>query len=249
MKTLLIAARQPLALVVLVVAIFTGLTVANWMLPLGVAIYIVAVVLASRDPALTTAAQRSVAFAGLTSKTFRSIIDEIDRSQREVERSASQAGGSLTRLLQSVITQTRELVEQAHELGRKGQIIEEYMETVNPQQIQSQIDNIDNQIVRTTDSYTIQQLQETRQALVDRQNNAQALQTYIGRIMAQLQNIDANLDNVLSEVVRLRTADMVSADSASNQVAQRLNDLNTDMTAFQHVLDTALVQSGATMTP
>jgi hypothetical protein len=39
---------------------------------------------------------------------------------------------------------------------------------------------------------------------------------------------------------------MVSADSASNQVAQRLSDLNADMDAFQQVLDTALVQSGAT---
>jgi hypothetical protein len=67
--------------------------------------------------------------------------------------------------------------------------------------------------------------------------------------MAQLQNICANLNNVLSETVRLRTADAVSADSTSNQVADRLRDLNADMSAFQTMLDTALVQSGATPTP
>lgn len=249
MKTLLIAARQPLAVAVLIVAIFTGLTVASWMLPLGIVVYIVATVLAARDPTLATAAQRSAAFARLTSPTFRTIIDEIDRSQREVERSAAQASGPLAKLLQSVITQTRDLVQQAHELANKGQIIEQYLAAANIGQLQQQINQIDDQIARTTDGYTLQQLQETRQALVDRQDNAQALQTYIGRIMAQLQNIDANLDNVLAEVVRLRTADMVSADSASNQVAQRLSDLNADMDAFQRVLDTALVQSGATAMP
>src|SRR3712207_8654664 len=61
------------------------------------------------------------------------------------------------------------------------------------------INQVDGQLARTGDSYTIQQLQETRQALVDRQNNAQALDTYIRRINAQLQNISANLENVRSE--------------------------------------------------
>ncbi len=68
----------------------------------------------------------------------------------------------------------------------------------------------------------------------------------MGRILAQLQNISASLDNVLAETVRLRTADAVSADTATNQVAQRLSDLKSDMDAFQMVLDTALAQSRAT---
>ncbi|MFP4435782.1 MAG: hypothetical protein ACLFVO_00910 [Chloroflexaceae bacterium] len=246
MKTLLIAARRPLALAVLVVAVLTGLTIVNWMLPLGIAVYVVAVLLASRDSNLVVEAQRSASMSHYTSAAFRTIIEEIDRSQREVERSAAQGGGPMKKLFDSIIAQTQELVQQAHELARKGQIIEQYQATINFSQLQGQIDQIDNQIARTTDDYTLQQLQGTRQALVSRQQNAQALETYVGRIHAQLQNIDANLDNVHAEVIRLRTADMVSVDSASNQVAQRLSDLNADMDAFQQVLDTALVQSGAT---
>ncbi len=247
MRTLLMAARSPLPLIVLAVAILSGLTMTDWMLPLGIVVYIAAIVLASRDPRLAAAAQRSASLAQYSSASFRAVIEEIDRSQREVERAASQASGPLSKLLQSIIQQTRELVEQAHELARKGQMIEQYQSTVNAGQLQSQIDTIDQQIARTTDDYTLRQLHETRKALVDRQHNGQALETYIGRINAQLQNIDANLDNVLAEVVRLRTADMVSADSASNQVTQRLSDLNADMDAFQRVLDTAMVQTGATV--
>jgi chromosome segregation ATPase len=244
MQTLLLALRQPLAIAVLLAAIFTGLTVANWMLPLGVVVYGLVVFLKLRDPALAQQSARSAAFARLTSPTFRTMIAAIDRAQREIERSTAQTAGPLAHLLQSIDLQTRELVHQAHELARKGQVIEEYLSAVNYRQIQDQINQIDSQIAHTSDSYTVQQLQETRMALVDRQSNAQALETYIGRINAQLQNINANLENVLAETVRLRTADAVSVNSTSNDVATRLNALNSDMDAFQRVLDTALVQSG-----
>ena len=75
--------------------------------------------------------------------------------------------------------------------------------------------------------------------------NVRDLDTYIGRISAQLQNISASLDNVLAETVRLRTADAASANSTTRQVARRLADLKSDMDAFQAVLDTALARSGA----
>jgi DNA repair exonuclease SbcCD ATPase subunit len=243
MTNLLHAARQPLNLAVLVAALLGGLFSALWLLPLGLVIYCVVIVLAARDPAMSSVVQNSARIAAvskITSPTFRAMIDDIDRSQREVERSASQAEPALARLLGNVASQTRELVNQAHELAGKGQAIETYLATINYRQIQDQIDRIDTQIANTTDTYTLQQLQETRKALVDRQSNAQALETYIGRINAQLQNIDANIDNVLAETLRLRTADAVSANSASNQVADRLRDLNADMDAFQKVLDTAL---------
>jgi chromosome segregation ATPase len=248
MQTLLIAARRPFALAVLFAAVVAGLTTAIWMLPLGIAVYVATVALAARDPALTTIMQqsaRSASISRLTSPTFRAIVEEIDRSHRDIERSASQTEGSLAALMQRISDQTRELVSQAHVLATKGQTIEQYLAVVNYRQLHDQINQVDDQLARTSDTYTIQQLQETRKALVDRQTNAQALETYIGRIMAQLQNIDANLDNVLVETVRLRTADAVSIDSTSNQVTERLNDLNSDMDAFQRVLDTALLQSGA----
>ena len=244
MAPYLAALVRPLNLLVLLAAVATGATVGIWMLPLGLVAYVLAVWLAGRDPQAAQQAQRPRPVK-LSSVTFRTIVDEIDRSQRAVADAVGQAEGPLARVLGSVLTQTQELVGQVHMLASKGQLIEQYLAASSPAQLQSQIDNLDIQLSSTSDAYTVQQLQDTRRALVERQNNARALETYIGRIMAQLSNIDANLDNVLSEVIRLRTADAVSADSTSNEVAQRLSDLNADMTAFQSVLDTALTQSGA----
>jgi DNA repair exonuclease SbcCD ATPase subunit len=238
------AARQPLALLVLLVAIAAGLTVAIWLLPLGLLAYAAMIFLTARDPELITLSQRP-ARPRLSSPTFRAQLDSIERTQQEIGRSAAQAGGALTRLLAPIGDQARELVEQAYTLCDKGQVIERYLATTNLRALQDQINGVDQRLAATQDAYTRQQLEETRQALAERQQHARDLETYIGRILAQLQNISASLDNVLAETVRLRTADAVSADTATNQVAQRLTDLKSDMDAFQQVLDTALTQTGA----
>jgi hypothetical protein len=243
MPALLAAARQPLYLFVLLAAIATGVSVSIYLLPLGLVIYATCVMLAARDPGFQQQSARAAKRQRLTSPTFRTMIDEIDRSQQALESAIGQAEGPLRRILQSVLNQSSELVEQAHMLADRGQVIEQYLSANNPAQLQSQIDGVDIQLANTTDSYTVQQLQGTRQALVGRQGNGRDLQTYIGRIMAQLTNIDANLDNVLAETIRLRTADAVSADSVTNQVAQQLSDLNADMTAFRQVLDGAITQT------
>lgn len=237
------AARRPLALLVLAIAIAAGLTLALWLLPLGLLAYLAVVVTSARAPELLMLSQRP-ARPRLSSQTFRAQLSAIERTQQEIGRSATQAEGGLSRLLTPIDTQARELVTEAYTLCDKGQIIEGYLATSNQRALQDQINALDARQAATNDQYTRQQMQETRQALVARQQNARDLETYIGRILAQLQNISANLDNVLAETVRLRTADAASADTATNQVAQRLSDLKADMEAFQRVLDTALTQTG-----
>ncbi|NTW00288.1 MAG: hypothetical protein HGA19_03165 [Oscillochloris sp.] len=243
MNNLTIAATRPLNLIVLLVSLATGLLVATWLLPLGIIAYSMAVFLAARDPSLAAMIQRPVRptpLPTLTSPTFRAIVGEIDRSQREVERSVAAAPALLANALRPIVSQSHDLVTEAHDLASKGQIIEQYLAISNLRQLQDQINGLDIQIANTRDAYTIQQLQETRGALVDRQRNATDLETYIGRINAQLANIDASLDNVLAETVRLRTADAVAASSMSGQVADRLRDMKADMDAFQRVLDSAM---------
>lgn len=244
MTPYLYAARRPLAILVLLAALGAGLSIYLWLLPLGLLTYIAMVVVGGRDPALAAASQRAPR-PRLSSATFRTQLDLIERTHNEIQRSISQSDGPLARLMARISDQTGDLVEQAYALSTKGQIIESYMAQVNLKELQQRLTKTDYQISATVDQYTLQQLQETRVAIAEKQRNYAALITYIGRIQAQLQNIHANLDNVLAETVRLRTADAVSADSATNQVAQRLSDLQSDMNAFQQVLDTALAGAGA----
>lgn len=244
---LLLAARQSLAIIVLIVALVAGLTVATWLLPLGVLAYVIMVFFGMRDPVLIDAARRPppTPRPRLASPTFRAQIEAIERTQQEIARSAAQSGGPLARLLLPIADQGRELVEEAYILADKGQIIERYLASVDRRKLEQDVASIDQQMRATQDPYTLSQLAETRRARLEKIQNVRDLDTFIGRISAQLQNINASLDNVLAETVRLRTADAASADSTTSQVARRLADLKSDMDAFQSVLDTALARSGA----
>lgn len=236
------AALQPLALLVLLIAVLAGLTIVWWLFPLGLLAYGAMVYLAARDPQLAAPARRA-ARPRLRSETFKAHLDAIERTEQEIGRSVAQAGGVLGRALAPIARQARDLTEEAYALCDKGQIIEGYLASVNPQALQDRLQSTERQLQSTSDPYTRQQLEEARRALIEKQENARDLETFIRRIVAQLQNIAANLDNVLAETVRLRTADAASADTATNQVQQRLSDLKADMDAFQQVLDTALTRT------
>ncbi|HEU5086239.1 MAG TPA: hypothetical protein VFT99_02295 [Roseiflexaceae bacterium] len=242
-----LAARQPLALVVLVVAVAAGLTVALWLLPLGLLAYAAMVYLGARDPQLAAqpAPPPRPSRPRLSSPALRTQLDVIERTQQEIARSASAAGGALARLLMPIVEQSRELVEEAYLLSDKGQTIERYLAGVDAKAIEREIDGLGRQVQLTQDSYTRDQIKQTLAQRQEKLDNVRDLETYNGRILAQLQHIAASLDNVLADTVRLRTADAASADSATNQVARRLSDLKSDMDTFQKVLDTALSQSGA----
>jgi hypothetical protein len=242
---LAIAARQPLALLVLAATILMAIFVELWILPLGLIAYAATVWTAANDPALMAPKVEQPKLAKITSRTFQAQLDGIDRTRDQIVRTTESVKGPLARLLQPIAVQATELYNQANGLADKGQIIEQYLQSTQSHNLQFQIESLDQRIVGTSDQYTLDQLKATRAALIDRQQNSQALATYYDRITAQLQNIGANLDNVLAETVRLRAAEVATASQASSDVAERLSNLNADMDAFQHVLEGALSQSGA----
>lgn len=159
---LLLAARQSLAIIVLIVALVAGLTVATWLLPLGVLAYVIMVFFGMRDPVLIDAARRPppTPRPRLASPTFRAQIEAIERTQQEIARSAAQSGGPLARLLLPIADQGRELVEEAYILADKGQIIERYLASVDRRKLEQDVASIDQQMRATQDPYTLSQLTE-----------------------------------------------------------------------------------------
>ncbi|MFV9506661.1 MAG: hypothetical protein AB4911_19085 [Oscillochloridaceae bacterium umkhey_bin13] len=239
------AAGHPFALTVLLAAVVAGVMLDPWLLPLGLLLYALIVVVVVRQAARSTTSQDPLR-PGLTSSLLSQQVALIERAHQAIARSVAQAEGPVGRLLERISSQTAELLEQTYSLSAKGQVIETYLAQVDLAELQQRLSTLDRQLAATADAYTMQQLQATRATLAEKQRNYAALTTYLGRIQAQLQHIHATLDNVLAETIRLRTADAVSADSATNQVAQRLSDLRGDMDAFQRALDTALAGAGAT---
>lgn len=245
MDTILIAARKPLFLVVLVVAIITGLIVSPLMLVAGLVVYVVVVLLAAQDRALVEQQSLRRKRQGLNSQTFLYKITLIELAEKEVDKTIAGAGTELRRTLEGTLgRQTEELVDQSYLLAKKGQQIEQYLQRANPTGLQQRINELQQRIQSTADQYTREQLEQTHQALIGQRDSAQALQTYIGRITSQLENILANLQAMPAQILRMRASE-VDAQLLSEQVANQISDLNNDMYSFMTVLDTAIGQTSA----
>jgi hypothetical protein len=235
------AATRPMNLMLLLFAIWAGLTIALWLLPLGLLAYAALVALTWLDPATAQALQaRPRPIRPPRGTPFQPQLDAIARVHGQIAQSVSSVEGPLRVSLDRVTGQVDSIVEEAYALASKGQTVVGYLQQTNLGDLQAQIVRLDNQIKTTSDPMLRQQYEETRQAVAERLKNAQALGTYHQRIFAQLENICANLDNVLAETVRLRAAPAVDATLNTDGVSARLADVRADMDALGHMLDSAM---------
>ncbi|HEX6288403.1 MAG TPA: hypothetical protein VFZ66_04390 [Herpetosiphonaceae bacterium] len=235
------AATRPLNLLIALVAIGAGLTIALWLLPVGLLAYAALVALTVLDPKAAQKAQaRPRVLRPPRGTPFQAQLDAIARVQAQIAQSVASTEGALRATLERVTGQVDSIVEEAYALAVKGQTVVSYLQQTNTSELNVQLVRLDSQIKTTHDPMLRQQYQETRDAVAERLNHAQALGTYHQRIVAQLENICANLDNVLAETVRLRAAPAVDATISTDSVSSRLADVRADMDALGHMLDSAL---------
>lgn len=239
--SILTAATRPVNLLILFVALVAGLTIASWLLPVGLLAFAGLVALTWLDPQTAQAVQpRPRPIRPPRGTPFQSQLDAIARVHGQIAQSVSSVDGPLRASLERVTGQVDSIVEEAYSLATKGQTVVAYLQQTNLGDLNAQVVRLDNQIKTTNDAMLRQQYQETREAVAERLKNARALGTYHQRIVAQLENICANLDNVLAETVRLRAAPSVDATLNTDNVSSRLADVRADMDALGHLLDSAL---------
>ncbi len=82
----------------------------------------------------------------------------------------------------------------------------QYLRQVDRRGLLGQQHQVKQQIAAATNAPLRQQYSATYTALGEQLAHADALDLYLKRIGAQLDTINVNLDNVLAETVRLRTA-------------------------------------------
>jgi chromosome segregation ATPase len=231
--------RHPLLITVLVAALAGGLSVTLWLLPIGLAVAgIMLRELLVAPPSLPTAD-----IPRITNPLFKTRVDKIDALQREIERSIRAAHGPIARALAGIAAQTRQLVEQAHHLAARGEVIDTTLRANQPFALQDRIQQIGAQLQATADDYTRKQLEETQRALQGQLEQTRGLHTYIERINAQLARIDAALGEILVQTVSVRTSDAAAADALGGEVSDSLRNVRIDMDTFQQLLDTAMPRS------
>ena len=124
-----VAATKPLPLIVLAIGVVMALTIYPWLIVVAIIAYALMVWMLANDPNILVQKQEAPKLAKITSRTFQSHLEAIDRTRREIVRSTNVTAGPLQRLLQPIADQANELFQQAHGLADKGQLIEQYLQT------------------------------------------------------------------------------------------------------------------------
>lgn len=229
---------KPLNLVVLLVAVAAGLMIALWLLPVGLVTYAALVVLTLRLPKPAPApAPRPVLSAN---NVFAPQLVNIARTHDLINASVASADGPLRATLERITQQVDGITNEAYVLASKGDPIVHYLGQVDRRELVEQQRQVERQMDAATDAPLKQQYNATHTALGEQIAHADALNLYLKRIGAQLDTINVNLDNVLAETVRLRTAPSLDVSPSTDNVSARLADLRADMNALTQVLDRAL---------
>jgi hypothetical protein len=235
MNSLIVAARRPLFVLVLLTALASGVFVSIWLLPIGVLSYALAVALASRDPAVMR--QRPASLGGKPS-VLAEPLERIDRTLEAIDGLSDGAPAALADTFQRVCGQAAELAAQAHDLATRGETVERYLFAAPP--LESDLQRVAAQLAATSDAETRRHLEETRTALMQQQRSVQQLSAALSRTAAQLASIGATLGNARADLVRLRAAPPDDVSRTGGRLSAQLDQSRADLGSFLAELETVL---------
>jgi hypothetical protein len=205
---------HPLNLAMLGLTAFAGLVAAWWLFPLGLLLWLVMVVVVSRDPSLRIS--HEMRSREPIAQRFQRYFDRIERTQVSVFNSLASAPGRTRKTLQPVQDELEALTDQAYLLCRRMTALENYrLVSESTTNLQADLQQVDEAIGRAGDPMVKQQYEDSRRALLERMAKLQLVASDLDRVEAQLLGLANEMDGVVTEVIRLQAA---GPDEAARQV-------------------------------
>ncbi len=243
---LLSALIRPVAAAVLAITIVVGLTVSYWFFLVGAAFYAFIVYSSLQDPQESRQVldealypERKLDLNKLTGP-YREALQKALDTRKRIETAVAQTDdpGVRTALAQST-GDLGELTGTIYDLALKAQSLQSSLQgsSIDIEGLQGDILRLQNLVKNTTDEFAKSQYQATldgkRQQLQNYQDTTEAL----NRWHAQLDNALSTLDTILSQVLRMRSSEVLSLSSATDQVSTSLRDQVNQLKATSDALD------------
>ncbi|MGD8464556.1 MAG: hypothetical protein PVI09_11875 [Anaerolineae bacterium] len=197
--------RHPLNVLMLGLAVLAGLVAAWWLFFLGVALWLVMVLVVSRDPSLQISHK-------MKSRTplaprFQRYFDRIERAQISVFNSLSSAPSHTRRALEPVQEELEALTVQVHALCKRMTALENYrVVSESTSSLKSDLAKIDDALANSGDPLVKQEYEESRRVLLERMAKLKIVSSELERVEAQLLGLATEMDGLVTEVIRLQAA-------------------------------------------
>jgi ABC-type transporter Mla subunit MlaD len=169
---------------------------------------------------------------------YATIMQEALDDRKRIERAIQQSPEPIRRALSDTIEQVATIVDTVYEIAYKAQSLEESLGPVDAAREQRDIARLRQAIDATTDPFLREQYEatlETKQELLD---NLARVQNAVARWHAQLERALTTLDNLYSQVLMIRSAEIRTLTEASDVVSKSLREQLEELRRTVQAMDT-----------
>lgn len=172
----------------------------------------------------------------------RQRVRYIVQLQKEVVREARapDVEDYAKRDLDRIAAQLMPLVQRAVRMAIRKQQLAKYLQNVDEKALRSYCANLEQRIASTTDEVAKAQYQQALNARKAELQTYQAIAQASSRIDSQLENVEATFANWKARVIRIKTADVAGAATASQDLFQELGALNNEIDLLDSSVSEAL---------
>ncbi|MGC8872935.1 MAG: hypothetical protein ACP5SI_00620 [Chloroflexia bacterium] len=173
---------------------------------------------------------------------YATIMQEALDDRKRIERSIQQSPEPIRRALSDTLDQVATIVDTVYEIALKAQSLEESLGPVDVAREQREIARLQQAVRTTADSYLRQQYQATLEAKQELLENLARVQNAVARWQAQLERAMTTLDNLYSQVLMIRSAEIRNLTEASDVVSQTLREQLEELRRTSQAMDTVFGQ-------
>ncbi len=245
---LLNAMTRPLSAAVVAITVIVGLLVNPWFFLVGGAFYAFLIWSTLQDARESKQVLNEVLYPERARKfdlnklqgSYREALQRALDTRKKIETAVAETDDpGIRKALTDSTDNLGELTGTIYDLALKAQSVQSGLQgySIDIEGVQSDILRLENLIKNTTDTFARSQYQATldgkRQQLQNYSDTTEAL----NRWHAQLDNALSTLDTILSQVLRIRSSEVLSLSSATDEVSTSLRDQVDQLKATSDALD------------
>jgi hypothetical protein len=168
---------------------------------------------------------------------YASIMQEALDDRKRIERAIRESPDAVQRALSITLEQVGAITDTVYEISYKAQSLEESLKPVNEAHEQREIARLQKLLPTTQDPYLHKQYQETLEAKRELLENMARIRNGLERWQAQLQRAATTLDNLYSQVLMIRSAEIRNLTEASDVVSQSLRQQIEELRLTNKAMD------------
>lgn len=245
---LLNALTRPLAGAVLAITIVVGWLVSPWFFVVGAAFYVFLVWSTLQDAQESKQVLNEVLYPervrsldlGKLQGSYRQAIQRALDTRKKIESAVAETDDpGIRRALTDSTDNLQELTGTIYDLALKAQSVQSALQgySVDTGSVKSDIMRLENLVKQTTDTFARDQYQATLDGKRQQMQNYRDTTDALNRWYAQLDNALSTLDTILSQVLRIRSSEVLSLTSATDEVSTSLREQVDQLKATSDAMD------------